>query len=683
MQFKEFAKCIRDRFYSMSEEGPLFVVDIEKEVLLKTYQDAFPRGTNEIFRERREHDCNSCNKFISRIGPVVQIVNKELITVWGVSSDLLEGKYRVVAKAMDELIKSRKISRIFLTDPLDKKVGVESNIEDLTISRYGHDTSKDPKGISSIRWHHFSCIVPDRFISGDRNTKIGEATATRTVFERGLKEISLTALEIVLDLIDSNSIYRGEEFKEIIETFKKHKMAYSARNAKEKEYYTWLNYANFSAKIRNTAIGTLLLDLSMCAELNDAVLSYERKVAPENYKRSSAPITKGLIDKAIAKIDELGLRESLERRYAVLGDISVNNVIFVDRATAMAMRDNIAALLKDEVRERPQNDSKEVPIKQFIEEIVPQCTNIEMFVGNTHENNLVSLIAPMHNSAPALFKWPNNFSWAYNGDVTDSLMKQRVKSMGGNVNAYLRYSIQWNENGDNNNDFDAHIIEPTGNHIYFPNRGIVHLSSGHLDVDIIHPDREVAVENITYTDPLRMPEGVYDLFVNCYSHRGGRTGFRAELEFEGAIHKFSYDKNIQQRNDVSVARISYSREKGIEIIESLPYNRTSQELWGIKTEKFHKVGAIMYSPNHWDNMGIGNRHYFFMLEGCRNPGKARGFYNEFLKSELTRHRKVFEVLGGKMKCDESPNQVSGLGFSSTKRDSVIVRVTGRTFKVIF
>jgi hypothetical protein len=36
---------------------------------------------------------------------------------------------------------------------------------------------------------------------------------------------------------------------------------------------------------------------------------------------------------------------------------------------------------------------------------------------------------------------------------------------------------------------------------------------------------------------------------------------------------------------------------------------------------------------------------------------------------------VFEVLGDRTKCEPSPDQLSGLGFSSTVRSSVVAKVT--------
>ena len=62
------------------------------------------------------------------------------------------------------------------------------------------------------------------------------------------------------------------------------------------------------------------------------------------------------------------------------------------------------------------------------------------------------------------------------------------------------------------------------------------------------------------------------------------------------------------------------------------------------------------------------------------------FFNEFLTDELSKHRKVLEMVGSKMQTDESINQLSGLGFSSTNRASILVRITGsfnRVIKVVF
>jgi hypothetical protein len=186
-----------------------------------------------------------------------------------------------------------------------------------------------------------------------------------------------------------------------------------------------------------------------------------------------------------------------------------------------------------------------------------------------------------------------------------------------------------------------------------------------------------------------MAEGTYEFFVHCYNNRGGRGGFSSEIEFDGQIYSFSYDKELRQDEKIPVADVSYSKKDGFKIVKSMDSRvaGSTREIWGINTNKFIPVTIAMYSPNYWDlQEGVGNRHYFFMLKGCRNPESPNGFFNEYLNNDLLEHKRVFEALGGMMKVKDCEDQLSGLGFSSTQRNSVICKINGhvsRTVKIIF
>ena len=97
---------------------------------------------------------------------------------------------------------------------------------------------------------------------------------------------------------------------------------------------------------------------------------------------------------------------------------------------------------------------------------------------------------------------------------------------------------------------------------------------------------------------------------------------------------------------------------------------------------------IMLSPNHWVGQhGVGNKHYMFILKGCKNPGTPRGFFNEFLRDDLRSDRKVFEALGSRMRVAPSEDQLSGLGFSNTISNNIVVKVdskgSSRMYRVMF
>jgi hypothetical protein len=186
-----------------------------------------------------------------------------------------------------------------------------------------------------------------------------------------------------------------------------------------------------------------------------------------------------------------------------------------------------------------------------------------------------------------------------------------------------------------------------------------------------------------------MKPGKYTLAVNNYTRRETvDVGFEVEVEFDGVTHTFSHPNAVQTGETVVVAEIHYSREDGFKIGKSIPSSQMAKEAWGIKTQSFTPVEAVMLSPNFWgeSGKGTGNKHFFFMLKGCVNEGTTRGFYNEFLLPELNVHRKVLEIVGSKMKTKESDTQLSGIGFSSTQRSHLLCKVKGsftRTVKVMF
>ena len=143
-------------------------------------------------------------------------------------------------------------------------------------------------------------------------------------------------------------------------------------------------------------IGTLLVDLSEEMELDGAVRKFEAMVAPTNYKRPTALITKSMIDNAQKKVEELGISESLQRRYAVTEDVTINNVLFADRCVKKAM--NVFDELAEDV---PDNISKldkveEVDVATFIDNILPKADSIDLMMENRNTNNLMSYLHCMH-----------------------------------------------------------------------------------------------------------------------------------------------------------------------------------------------------------------------------------------------------------------------------------------------
>lgn len=678
MEFKKFKSALQAHIDQLVDNADrLFEVNVDKGELWNLYLDSFPEGTNPIYRERREYDCSCCRHFIKEIGAMVVIKDNEVHTIWGF--DTGSTTFQPVVDALNSFIKANMVSGVYI--PFEAKIGVDKN----------HEIADG----NVHTWEHLYAELPARHVFRENRSKgdiQNEFSTSKSVFKRSLDEITDEAVETVLELIRSNTLYRGAEWAESLAKFAEAKRKYNALPDDAKNNFAWAESVKAGpsvTKIRNHSIGTLLVDISNGEDLDTAVRKYEAIVAPANYKRPKAIFTKKMLEEARDKITELGYLDSLSRRFATLDDITVNNILFSNRDSAKRISGagDVFDAMMGEAKTTPKKFSKveEIAIDKFVADVLPTAQEVEVYVENKHAGNMVSLIAPKVEGSKPMFKWDNGFSWAYTGNMTDSMMKERVKAAGGNVDGVLRFSIQWNDGGEHDgNDLDAHCTEPHGGqHIYYgfpysPETG------GDLDVDIRIPKTGVpAVENITWPAMKHMIPGLYRFYVHQYCNRGGRGGFRAEIEFNGTIYSFNYDKELRQNEKVNVADVTLHKDGTFTIHEYLSSTESSKEVWGIKTNGFVPVSVVMYSPNYWDEQtGIGNKHYFFMLKGCVNPEAPNGFYNEYLKNELITHKRVFEALGGKMAVESVEDQLSGLGFSSTKRGELIVKVKGQTERIM-
>ena len=679
MEFFEFKQLFQQNFANMVKDADtLFEIEIDKDEFWNLYLDSFPAGTNEIYRERREFDCSCCRHFIKAIGNAVVIKNNKIRTMWEFTTG--DTTWQTVIDALDAYLKSKAITNMYVSK--FNSVGTNRNHETL-------------EGGKVVTWDHFYLDLPKKFVDNSARS-IGDIQGsfrdTRNVFKRSLDEISEDAVLTILELIASNTLYKGTEWKAVLEKFLEYKRTYDTLSDKEKGNFAWENAKAAGmtiGRIRNHSIGTLLVDVSEGTDLEVAVKKYEAMTAPANYKRPKAIFTKKMLEDAQKTITELGCMESLPRRFATLDDISVNNILFSNRDAAKRINGatDVFGEMMAEVSNSPKKFSRveEISIEKFISDVLPTAKSIEAYLENRHASNMCSLIAPKNADAQTMFKWDNGFSWAYSGNITDSDMKERVKSAGGKVDGDLRFSIQWNEDGKDNCDLDAHCVEANKYHIYFGSgarKPGYSPTKGQLDVDIINPLGEVAVENITWANRKTMHPGTYKFYVNQYSG-SAKKGFRAEIEFDGIVYSFDYSKTMRAGQNVDVAEVTLDKNGNFSIKELIPSSMSSVDVWGLNTNNFVPVTVMMYSPNYWDEQqGIGHKHYMFMLKDCVNTENPNGFYNEFLKNELTQHKRVFEALGGKMAVESVDDQLSGLGFSSTKRNDLVVKVKGQTERIM-
>lgn len=677
--FAEMRDKMNEHFDTNMRDNYLFRVDCDTEELWNLYLNSFPLAIQKPWRERAWHDCQACKKWFRKLSNVVALTDDgKIITFF---SCTVPGEYQPIFNVLEDfLMKNYNIKDIFLSS--DKKIGHEHNLEQLKTGKI-------------LRHDHFFTILPETVIR--EGLKVGrdmsKARTNREVLERSLDSIDLLAVETVLELIEDNNLYRGKEWKSALETFKDLKKEYANISDEAKNNWCWLRSLQSGeavTRIKNHSIGVLLNDLTDNIPIEDAVKRYEKVVAPLTYKRPKAIFTKKMLEDAHEKIVELGYENSLARRYAVIEDITVNDTIFVNKDLSKGIQgvaDGLFDRLKDDAVVKKQDFSyaTEIDLQTFIEEKLPQSSQVFLYTKDELRGNFVSLIAPVNVDAPSMFKWDNAFCWAYRNNVADS-MKEQVKAMGGDVDVDLRFSIRWN-NGDvwDKNDLDAHCLEPHGFGIFYMTKKSPR-TKGWLDVDIINPVEGVpAVENIQYKDRNNMIVGDYCFRVNQYTYRGGDEGFEGEIEFDDKIYRFNYPYKINQDEFVEVACVTLNEDKEFSVIfnPELKMDGSNEKVWGVKLNDFIPVRLILYSPNYWGDNEVGNQHVFFMLQNCINDETPNAWFNEYLNNELNENRQVMEALGHEAKVELSDNQLSGMGFSVTRKNKITVKTVENNEEKIY
>ena len=708
---KKLIKSLQDQFDLMCNTGKLFRSSISGDKLWDKYLNSFPEEYDPIFRspESSSHNCNNCKNFIRNYGNIIAYdKDYNVMTLWDF---IPKEEYRLSVKAVKTAVLSRDVSSVFIETynwlkdmPYSKcrkldesfQVGIKSNFKQYTPSEvivYGKVNSVD-----TYEFNHLHLFIPNRFIDKSEASKesiIAEQSAKQQVFYRGLNEITLDSMELVVELINSNAILNGTTYLDKLNSFIEHKKEFDQLDSKKKLAYSFLNL-DFNARFKNELIGILCSEI-ISDGIEKACLNWNKRVDPVNYKKASAPVSKKQIEEAKKFVSEMGYEESFERRCATIDDISAHEILHINEGETS----NVSIFDKITATQSPcVSDFSKIPeinINEFMENILPNCKSIEAYVSNDLVNNFVTITTSANKDSKRMFGWDNNFGWTYNGNLSGkSAIKQAVESKGGRTDGVFRFSHSWNNIGNNKSLMDLHVIFPNAPEINHPivdgreihdnypigyrigwNNRNDFKTKGSQDVDYTGaaPSGYVPVENITFPDINLMPEGVYTCRIHNWAFREiTDSGFTAEIEFDGNIYEYIHHSPLRSKEWITVAEVTLKNGK-FTIDHKIPTTKeVPNKCYGLNTNEFHNVNLVCKSPNHWGENKVGNLHYFFMLDKCMNENKISTFHPENLNSELSTHRKVIQLLGGVSKIDCTNNQLSGIGFNSTMKENVIVKV---------
>lgn len=649
--FKTFGKAVNEKFKNLAKQETLFVADINGQELWEAYLAAFPEGTNPVYKTNTEHDCNCCKSFIRNLGNVVSIVNGVKDSIWNTGTNL-PSPYNEVASKLHDLVIGKSVKSVFTTKE----------------SSYGHELTRqlveEEGSLKTVTWNHFWAAVPAKFTGSNHAKKRGLLNTAKQTLERALTELSAGAAQIVLEMIVNNDLTRGGQYKASVEAF------IALKQLTLTDEMLWENVSSPVANFRNSMIGTLVSDLSEGLDKAQAVRKYEEKARAENYMRSAPVVSQSAGQTALAKIRELGLEAALERRPATMADVSPSDVIWAcSDAIGQMSSGSIAEKFLSLTKGSKAHTGTDITLEVFLNDVLPKAAKLEVLVKPEHRPNFVALTAPKYKDSGKLFKWDNGFAWSFNGGFTDAI-KERVKIAGGNIDAKLRISLAWH----NKDDLDIHALAPEGHIHYFSKYGVLD-----VDMNAFHTV-ENPVENLSWQNPR---DGDYVIKIDQYNKRTtSNTGYSIQMEFDKKISEWSTNESPNRTDEALKFSIRGGKVENLVVSPKLTEGKgAAAAIWGVTTDSYVTVKSVMNSPNFWHGQEVGNKHWFFILEGCVPDEDVRSIYSEYLCGELHEHRKAFETLGDVAKCQPSPEQLSGVGFSATSKATVTVRVTGESNRV--
>ena len=717
---KKFVSQIQAQFDKMCQTGKLFRVALTGKEIWHLYLGAFTPEEDPMFRDPNSssHNCNNCSNFIRRYGNIVAVDNNgKLMSIFDVEAD---GDFVNVARILTQSINISPIVDVFfetftelnamnyekcsMSKPVFR-LGLDKNIKRYTAeeaAKYGVVKEDEIR-----TFNHFHLDIPTKFIDNSKKSVesiMGGYRDKYSVFKRAMEEISLDTLKLVKDLINQGSLLDGATHTEALQVFITQKETRDKMVSIGTPIANWYWVATYDmheriAKFKNTLIGVLCSELSEGEELNKACQSWNKRVDPANYMKVTAPFTEKQRQAAMSFVVDNGYGESFNRRVANIDDIKVSEILHANVGKgdikSVSIFDGVKATKTQ--HKRSQFDGiEEVTIDKFMADILPSCTAVDAFLENRMSGHMVTLTTATNPDSKPMFKWSNPYSWTFNGNLAGkSQLTEMVEAKGGRTDGAFRFTHSWNELEPNQSLMDLHVFMPGctvpsigggpdvyGRRVGWNNRKDG-LSGGTQDVDYTNaaPKGYIPVENITFPDKSKMPEGKYTCKVHNWNFRvtGGRG--KAEIAFDGNIYQYEYPAT-KHHEWITVAVVTLKDGK-FSIEHNLPIaNETSKEIYGLETNEFHKVKLVCLSPNHWGDNQIGNKHYFFMLDGCKSPVDIRSFHNENLIPDMLQHKQVLEALGNKVSVESLDNQLSGLGFNATVKDELIVKLSGSFKRVV-
>lgn len=375
--------------YAVSSD-PIFTTDAEN------LYDIF---LNNLPDEARQHyNCRACRDFVNRYGGLVTIDADGNVTpvMWRYGRvEFFADSTTAVAHA----VMHSKITGVFLT-PL-KKLGVPKT------------------GV----WNHMAVDVSrlirytDRIKTADQ--RMAELKQDHEILCNALRKYDIQSINTAINLLIPGSLARSEKFIAQAQWFKS--VLYSKDNDTRAQHrnIVWRKVATAPAgycHIPGSTLGSLLDDIQAGMDYDTIRDRFNKKVDPLNYQRPKAAPSTQNVQRAEKIFAELGLENSLKRRFAKLEEIPT-----IWRPTADEPKSSAGIFSRVKTKDEKPKTSRIIPPAvtmtwdKFQRTVLPTAKKIEFYVPAGY-HSYTAIVTAEDMDAPPIIAWDredarNPFSW--------------------------------------------------------------------------------------------------------------------------------------------------------------------------------------------------------------------------------------------------------------------------------
>ncbi len=706
---KELMKLMQSFIDSALKEGAILVTTkFDSEKLWELYLSNLAEEDNPIFRDpsSSSHNCRICKDFLRRYGNLVLVYPGYRARSIFNFSEASQTIYEKSFIAMSTYIERCKLDTIFvetLNNLLEFKyektrrtgkssytLGISSNKKRYTREEAEKYSNSRIRPNQVVEFNHFSLVVPKEYIdttSMTQNSIISQYRDNKTNIRKGFEQISIETLELVSSLFNEGFLKFPEQYPQMIQSQLEQRSYWDNLNSRQEEIYLTLSCRD-NSRFRSSLVGVLCREIEEGKKVTDCINSWNKRVDPANFKVTKSFVTKKQFQEADKVLSGQGYHNSFDFEGVHLGDIDPELILHqnqdVEGIPEMKIFQEVGSGGSGRFKRADINKLSSISMEKFLKEVLPTASKVEILFENRHTNNLVSLFKPRQESKPIL---NTPISWTYKrGHSGVSQIAETVKSLGGDIEGFIRFSIAWSgKDSTDNSDLDAHCnITNNSRKIAETINFRKKFSSTHegkLDVDIQTPKQDErvndqAVENIVFKDKNKLKNTEFVFKVHQYSERNSK-GFKAEFQIANEIFSYTYKHPLPRKKFVPVVQVVFDEKGDYVIKHKLAHSENVTEHWNIETGSFHQVELICPSPNYWSGKEKGNKNYMFFIKDCFPNEKLKPFHNDMLIPSLYKFRKQIQFLSEYKKVQLSKNHLAGLGFPSSIQDEIVVKVYGK------